>query len=99
MGAYEWNRVTGVSFGNADFHSAVKHHVKRGEFFKAYPTCFPHANAKAICDTLGSTEAANDVVLVKSGSCRLGVRVRISPYLEGIMAVWVMIAVCAENNS
>lgn len=98
MGAFEWNRVVGVTFGNADFQAAVKHHVRRGEFFKAYPTCFPHANARAICETLSNAEAAMDVMLVKNGSCRFGVRAKVVPYLEGVMAVWVMIAVCADSN-
>ena len=39
-----------------------------------------------------------DVILVRNAACRFGVRVRVSQYLEGVMAVWVMIAVCAENS-
>ena len=40
--AYEWDRSVGVTFGNVDFQAAIRRYVRKGEFFKGYPTCFPH---------------------------------------------------------
>jgi len=40
--AYEWDRAVGVTFGNSDFQAAIRKYVKKGEYFKGYPTCFSH---------------------------------------------------------
>ena len=48
LAAYELDRATGVTFGNQDFQAAIKGKVLKGETFKAYPTCFGHADALSI---------------------------------------------------
>ena len=95
--AYEWDRVVGVSFGNADFQSCIKRFVRRGEVFRAYPTCFAHIDAAKMLQTLKTVQAARDVVLAGEGDARHAVRVKICPYPEGTMAVWVMLAACYER--
>ncbi len=106
LAAYELDRATGVTFGNQDFQAAVKSKVVKGETFKAYPTCFGHADALAITAALKLTSAVRDIILTRSegraGSStvltsegsRLAVRVRIFPYPEGTCACWVMLARC-----
>ena len=103
LAAYELDRATGVTFGNQDFQAAIKSKVLKGETFKAYPTCFGHADALSITTALKLTGAVRDIVLAKSENrassaqtegSRLAVRVRIFSYPEGTCACWVMVARC-----
>ena len=103
LAAYELDRATGVTFGNQDFQAAIKSKVLKGETFKAYPTCFGHADALSITTALKLTGAVKDIVLSRNDSrassnvqhsVRLAVRVRIFAYPEGTCACWVMVAAC-----
>lgn len=96
--SYESSRATGVGFGNVDFQSCVKRQVQAGEFFRAYPTCFPHINTAAMMTVLGRTDPALEVIHTEGRGCRFGIRAKIFPYPNGIVAVWVMIGVCAESS-
>jgi hypothetical protein len=82
--AYEWDRAVGVTFGNADFQAAVRRYVKRGEYFKGYPTCFSHGDPAVIMQNLRSSQACRDVSLLKDAHCRLAVRVKMVPYPSGV---------------
>eukprot|EP00606_Chrysophyceae_sp_TOSAG23-5_P001494 GSChrysophyteH2.ASY1.ANO1.1.1 assembled CDS len=103
LAAYELDRATGVTFGNQDFQAAIKGKVLKGETFKAYPTCFGHADALSITTALKLTNAVKEIVMSRSESTasstvplgtRLAVRVKIVPYPEGTCACWVMLAAC-----
>ena len=103
LAAYELDRATGVTFGNQDFQAAIKSKVHKGETFKAYPTCFGHADPLSVQTALKLTGAVRDIVLSRNQhgasstipeSTRLAVRVRIFTYPEGTCACWVMIAAC-----
>ena len=96
--AYEWDRSVGVTFGNVDFQAAIRKYVRKGEYFKGYPTCFSHRDPVKIMQSLRASTACKDVCLLKTGSCRLGVRVKVIPYPSDTLSVWVMIAVCAEKE-
>jgi centrosomal protein CEP76 len=107
LAAYELDRATGVTFGNQDFQAAIKSKVLKGETFKAYPTCFGHADALSIITALKLTGAVQDIVLSRSEGqvsnvvpegTRLAVRVKIIPYPEGCCACWVMVAVCRSAS-
>ena len=65
LAAYELDRAVGVSFGNDDFQASVRALVEQGECFRAYPTCFSHANAVAIMAALKRTPAARDIALAR----------------------------------
>lgn len=61
LAAYELDRATGVTFGNADFQAAIKNTVLKGETFKAYPTCFGHTDVISISSALKMTNVVNDI--------------------------------------
>ncbi len=103
LAAYELDRATGVTFGNQDFQAAIKSKVLKGETFKAYPTCFGHADALSITTALKLTGAVQDIVLSRSEDSasstvpqgtRIAVRTKIIQYPEGTCACWVMVAAC-----
>ena len=98
LASYELDRVVGATFGNADFQCAIRRNVKQGECFKAFPTCFSHTNSSMMLMKLRRSEAAMDVIMTAGRGCRHGLRVRVNVYPEGILAVWVMLAVCAEKS-
>ena len=97
LAAYELDRAVGVTFGNADFQAAIKRYVQRGECFRGYPTCFSHADATSIMQSLRRTSASADVALAQGRNVRLAVRVKLFPYPEGVLACWVMLAACMEK--
>ena len=86
--------MLGVAFGNSDFQAAVKRAVKKGEVFKAYPTCFAHIDTLQMRAALERSKSARDIVLNNVAGARLAVRVKLYPYPEGTAVVWMMIAVC-----
>lgn len=109
LASYELNRATGSSFGNFEFQSAIRNIVRRGEYFKAYPSCFNHTDIRAIQHALLKAKASRDILYAKSRSvgkgmayipqpARFGVRVRIFPYPRNVRAVWVVIAACQQGN-
>lgn len=91
------DRVVNTTFGNSDFQSAIRRNVLQGECFKAFPTCFSHANSALMFAKLRRSEAAMDVIMTGGRGCRHGLRVKVEVYPEGMLAVWVMLAVCAER--
>lgn len=90
--------MVGTTFGNADFQSAIRRNVLQGECFKAFPTCFSHCNSELMFAKLRRSEAAMDVIMTGGRGCRHGLRVQVEVYPEGLVAVWVMLAVCAERR-
>jgi hypothetical protein len=102
------DRAVGCSFGNDDFQTSIKRCVKRGECFKAYPTCFSYVNIPSILTALSRTSAFQDVVRSSSKhsfsytgvsdsvspTTRHGLRIRITDYPDNICAVWIVVAVC-----
>jgi transposase-like protein len=98
--AYEMDRSLGISIGNEDFQNSIKRFVQKGYSFRAYPTCFSHANVPSIASTIRQAAACKQVIYVHSSSAsaatKLGVRVKIFTFPEGIMALWIMIAAVYE---
>jgi centrosomal protein CEP76 len=88
----------GVVFGNEDFQSVIKRSVKKGQYFKAYPTCFSHVNVRTIMNRLMATPVAEEIMLTQGVSTSHAIRTKIFLYPEGVMSVWIIIAVLAEKN-
>ena len=98
--AYEWDRAVGCSFGSADFQLSVKRSVRKGEVFKAYPTCFSHIHIPSLLTSLRRAKAFKDVILggkLGLGS-RLAVRVRLVPYPHQLCALWIIVASCFQKE-
>lgn len=85
--------------------------MAKGECFKAYPTCFCHADTLSITTALKHTATVKEIVLSRSAAksnhgaplglgegTRLAVRVRVFPYPEGTCSCWVMIASVFEGH-
>ena len=98
MVAYEYDRVVGVSFGNSDFQAAIKKNVRKGEVFRAFPTCFSHVNVDYMMKWLRRSSAAKDILLIGSAAVRYAVRVKIYPYPAGAAAVWIIVAACTKGT-
>lgn len=98
--AYEMDRSLGISIGNEDFQNSIKRFVQKGYSFRAYPTCFSHANVPSIASTIRQAAACKQVIYVHSSSAsaatKLGVRVKIFTFPESIMSLWIMIAAVYE---
>ena len=53
-------------FPNTDFQASIKSKVSKGECFKAYPTCFCHADTLSITTALKHTPAVAELALARS---------------------------------
>ena len=97
--SYEWNKAVQVSFGNTDFQAALKRRVGKGDIFKGCPVSFNHTNSDEIMKSLKRNPSIRDIAVATGGlKVSHGVRVKIFPYPEGAMAVWVMLTVCIQNS-
>lgn len=96
---YESERSNNVAaLGNTDFQSVIRRSVQKGQYFKAYPTCFGHLNLPMIVSKLKQTLACEDVVMAEGGSASHFIRVKIFQYPEGVVSLWVIIAVICDKN-
>ena len=109
LAAYEADRCTGRSFGNAEFQQSIRRHIPVGYVFKAVPLQFNHRDPAAMMAALlgmgkpSQTETRNggdrtkksvvDLLGTTGDSIRFAVRARVFPYPEDVCATWVMIAV------
>ena len=91
--AYEYERLTGTTFGNAEFQQSVKRCVPAGHTFKGFPISFQTDDSNHIFDSLQGQSVAADILDTHGDEVYFAVRSRIVPYPEGRSAVWVMIAV------
>jgi hypothetical protein len=96
--AYELERTLGVGLtGEAsqmhkDFQSAIRHYVgTAGESFKAYPTCFSHADPGAVRHAVAAAAAAKDVAGLAQAT--FAVRAKVFPFPAGVRCCWVMVGV------
>jgi hypothetical protein len=88
-----------VSIGNTDFQAALKKRVAKGDVFKGCPISFNHTDSAEIMRSLKRHPAIRDIAASSEGlQVSHAVRVKIFPYPEGAMAVWVMLAVCIRNS-
>jgi centrosomal protein CEP76 len=104
--SYELDRTLGVSLGNNDFKSSVKRLVEKGQCFKAFPTCLSHCNITTMTSALRQAAASKEIIFSRSTFSKVNkeinilnptkhaIRIKIFPYPEGTMAVWLMLAVC-----
>jgi hypothetical protein len=51
---------------HTDFQASIKSKVSKGECFKAYPTCFCHADTLSITTALKHTPAVAELALARS---------------------------------
>lgn len=108
LASYEFDRITGISYGNTDFQSSIRSYVHHGECFKAYPTCFNHCNIEIMRRILSKTSIFVDILHTKSNPikgghrlpypARFGLRVKVFPYPRDLYAVWVIFAVCYQDE-
>lgn len=107
LASYEMDRAVGCTFGNEDFQAGIKACMKRGECFKAFPTCISRLSLEAVKAVMLKSAAAREVVFARSKPtsvssfprpARLAVRVRVFPYPRGLLSVWVVVAACFENT-
>ena len=93
LSAYETERTLGVSAGNAEFQSAVKRAVPSGQCFKGFPTAFAHMSVSRMLAAFGRGDVPRDILQTQGSGVRFALRVKLVPYPENVVVVWVMLAV------
>jgi len=93
LSAYESEKCTGVLHGNEDFQYIIKGHIPIGHSFKGYPTMFNHRDTDAMLHSLRGGTIPNDIMKTRADHVYFALRVQVYPYPEGLVSVWVMLAV------
>jgi len=93
VAAYENERLTGYSFGSADFQNAVKNAVPDRHCFKGLPLCFAHMDAAKILAGIEGSDVGADIFKTRGDQVNFALRVKCYVYPENTLAVWVMLAV------
>ncbi|XP_065178764.1 centrosomal protein of 76 kDa-like [Sycon ciliatum] len=91
--SYEHERCSGLSYGNEEFQMAIRHYVKEGITFKAFPVNFAHSNPARMLDTCLQSPVGQDILDCRGDEVKFSVRVLTCVYAEDLCAVWVMLAV------
>ncbi len=80
-----------------DFKSALSRLALKDDTFTAFAKSFNHTNADEIVAALKRDKTVRGIAMSSDGVRQLhALRIRIFPYPEGVVAVWVMVAVCAQ---
>ena len=93
LAAYEMERLTGTPFGNDEFQQSIKKAVPEGHSFKGFPILFNHISPEAMMDTLEQTKIAQDIIQTTGDRVAFAIRVKLQPFAEHAVALWVMLAV------
>jgi centrosomal protein CEP76 len=92
LAAYENERITGASFGDDDFQASIAGCVPPKHTFRAFPLQMVQPSPGKILKFLRNSTVASEVALVEGEGAALAVRVRVFPYPENVVAVWVLLA-------
>ena len=96
LASYEAERVTGVKLFEEEFQAAIQHSTPEQSVFRAVPFQFIGLEAGSIMAAMVENE--DFVVMAQEGGkgmgdgLQFGIRVKVVPYAEEVMAVWVVIA-------
>lgn len=92
LASYEHERITGQTFGNAEFQQSIRRTVPHNCVFKGVPFQFTSLNASLLFAALLNSRALVDLLTSDGNDLRFGLRVKVCPYPEDYVAVWIMIA-------
>jgi centrosomal protein CEP76 len=93
LAAYETERTLGISAGNTEFQSAIKRAVPGGQCFQGFPTAFAHMSVARMLASFDRGEVPHSILHTQGSGVRFALRVKLVPYPENVVVVWVMLAV------
>lgn len=90
---YEFERISGQTFANEEFQSAIKNYVPEGHTFKAFPIQFTHFEPERMIHHIYQNKNGKDILLLQgSDQIRHALRVKVVVYPENVCAVWLILA-------
>jgi centrosomal protein CEP76 len=100
LSTYEFERVSGQTFGTAEFQESMKNHIPLNYIFKGFPFQFNHCDAVRALNFMmqSNSGACDDLLRTRGHNVQFGVRVRMFEYPEHTRAVWVMLAVKYQES-
>ena len=90
--SYESERISGAPSGQRLFSDAIRRFVPQGHTFKGLPMHFTTYDSTAIFAAWLASDVAADILQTRTYKAAISVRVRIFPLPDGIVSVWVMLA-------
>jgi centrosomal protein CEP76 len=91
--SYETERLSGAPVGQAFFSDAIRRFVPHGHTFKGLPLHFTTCEPQAIFSTWMASHVACDILHCRTYKAALAVRARVFPMPDGVVSVWVMLAI------
>jgi centrosomal protein CEP76 len=89
---YENQRTTLEKPNLAEFQQCIKGTIGEGRTFKGFPLNTTNTNSRRILSAIAGNPIGKDILELAAEETHLAVRVRITPFPEGVFSVWVMIA-------
>ena len=74
------------------FHSCVKGMLGEGRSFKGFPINVTHVGEKKIINSILASPVGKELTEFSGEDLKHALRVRVFAYPEGILSVWVMLA-------
>ena len=90
---YEVERVTGQTFCEQEFQSAVKNYIPLKHTFKAFPIQVTTLDPIEIIEILKNNQKCRDIMLAKGDSLTFAVKCKLTLFPENVFALWISIAV------
>jgi hypothetical protein len=89
----------GFATSDADFKAALSSFAGKDDTFTAFAKSFNHFDAQKISSSLRGDKTVRGIAMSNDGVRQLhALCIRVFQYPEGIVAVWVMVAACAQKG-
>ena len=90
---YEIERVTGQTFCEEEFQTAIKNYIPSKHTFKAFPIQLTTLDANEILAQLLEQQKAREILSTKGESVFFGIRTKLVVFPDNIFALWVSLAI------
>ena len=92
LAAYERQRVTLERPDMTQFNQCVKGTIGEGRTFKGFPLNVTHTNVKKIIAAVAAHPTGRDLLELSADEAHHSIRVRITPFPEGVFSLWIMVS-------
>ncbi|CBH17872.1 CEP76 C2 domain containing protein, putative [Trypanosoma equiperdum] len=90
--AYENHRRRGTPEDLSLFESCVKGTIGDGKTFRGVPVNVTHLNSHKILAAFGESTSGREILELSADGLTLGIQVKVFPFPEEVLSVWVMLA-------
>ena len=87
----ELQKITSVPLEMDSFHSSIRQCIQSGRLFTGFPVHFTHRSPSRMMSHFASNKHTCDILELQGDTIRHTIRIKITPYPEDVISVWVML--------